>query len=96
MGRRDGLEVVYNFINFGLYKLCAAEVRGRVQNLNPRFGEGERKKKLGIKLSGFKSGSAARWAPEGVIVFRRSSQFQKNSHMVPSNQNLCGSNNVEI
>jgi len=58
-GRRDGLEVVYNFINFGLYKLCAAEVRGRVQNLDLRFGESEGKK-VGNKVERFKSGGAER------------------------------------
>ena len=87
MGRRNGLEVVYNFINFVLYKLSTAEVSGYVFRIWIYGLGSDGEKKLGRKLSGvLEWGSAARWAPESVIVFRRSSQFQKNSHMVPSNQ----------
>ena len=64
MGRRDGLEVVYNFINFGLYKLCAAEVRGCVFRIwiSGLGSEGRKKVEEKVEWSGGVE-SAARWAP---------------------------------
>ena len=68
------MEVVYNFINFGLYKLCAAEVRGRVQNLDLRFGESEGKK-VGNKVERFKSGERSEVGPVSCNLF--SEEFTK-------------------